>query len=150
MKTKRALFPPLAFFVLAYGLSAAQETTQTRTISGQVVFLYYSDLEEAAHFYESIMGFRKTFSLDWVKIYESNQGASVGIVDEKKGFLKEAKDKPVMLSWVTDDVDGWYRYLKERGVTIQTEPEDTEETGIRSFIFSDPGGYTLELFSWTR
>jgi lactoylglutathione lyase len=150
MKTKRALFPPLALFVLGYGLSAAQETTQTRTISGQVVFLYYSDLEEAAHFYESIMGFRETFSLDWVKIYESNHGASVGIVDEKKGFLKEAKDKPVMLSWVTDDVDGWYRYLKERGVTIQTEPEDTEETGIRSFIFSDPGGYTLELFSWTR
>ena len=123
---------------------------ESKSITGQVVFLYYADLEEAAHFYESIMGFRQTYSLDWVKIYETNQGASIGIVDEKKGFLKEAKDKPVMLSWVTDDVDGWYQYLKEKGVEIKTEPNDTPETGIRAFIFSDPGGYTLEFFAWTR
>jgi predicted enzyme related to lactoylglutathione lyase len=136
----------LALIVGGYGLSMAEE----RSITEQVVFLYYADLEEAAHFYESVMGFKKTYSLDWVKIYETNQGASIGIVDETKGFLKEAKDKPVMLSWVTDDVDVWYRYLKEKGVTIKTEPSDNQETGIRAFIFSDPGGYTLEFFAWTR
>ena len=27
-------------------------------ISDQVIFLYYSDLKEAAHFYETIMGFK--------------------------------------------------------------------------------------------
>ena len=121
-----------------------------RGVTGQVVFFYYPDLKEAETFYTSIMGFHETFGLDWVKIYRTNEGASIGIVDEKKGFLREAKEKPVMLSWVTDDVDGWHRYLKNQGVEIKTEPKDTAETGIRSFIFSDPGGYTLEFFSWIR
>ena len=147
---KRALFVMLALLICGYGLSVAEESMEGKKITGQVVFLYYADLEEAARLYESVMGFRRTYSLDWVKIYETNQGASIGIVDEKKGFLKEAKDKPVMLSWVTDDVDGWYRYLKEKGVEIKTEPKDTPETGIRAFIFSDPGGYTLEFFAWTH
>ena len=78
----------------------AESAVGERNISEQVVFLYYSDLEKAAHFYESVMGFQKTYELEWVKIYSTNQGASVGIVDEKKGFLQEAKEKPVMLSWV--------------------------------------------------
>jgi predicted enzyme related to lactoylglutathione lyase len=141
----------LALAISFYACGPSVESSETeRNISRQVVFLYYSDLAEAARFYESIMGFEPTYSLDWVKIYQTNQGASVGIVDEKKGFLDKADDKPVMLSWVTDDVDGWHRYLKEKGVKILTEPKDTSETGIRSFIFSDPGGYTLEFFAWTR
>ncbi len=53
-----------------------------------------------------------------------------------------------MLSWVTDDVDGWYRYLREKDVKIIRPPQDSKEAGIRGLIFEDPGGYTLELFQW--
>jgi predicted enzyme related to lactoylglutathione lyase len=157
---KRAFVTTLLTLVSGFGIlvvlgkpmipTSVEAMAEGKGITEQVVFLYYSDLEAAANFYGNIMGFRETYSLDWVKIYETTQGASIGIVDEKKGFLEAAKDKPVMLSWVTDDVDGWYRYVKGKGVEIQTEPKDTEETGIRSFIFSDPGGYTLEFFAWTR
>jgi predicted enzyme related to lactoylglutathione lyase len=122
-----------------------------RSVTGQVVFFYYPDLKEAETFYGSIMGFQETFGLDWVKIYRTNEGASIGIVDEKKGFLKGAQDedKPVMVSWQTDDVDGWHQYLKEKGIKILSPPEDSPETGIRGFVFADPGGYALEFFTWT-
>jgi predicted enzyme related to lactoylglutathione lyase len=131
-------------------VSRPATAAEGRNISEQVTFLYYSDIEEAGQFYESVMGFEPTFELYWVKIYKTNQGAAVGLVDETKGSLKSSGDKPVMLSWVTDDVDGWYEYLKGKGVKMLSEPGNTEETGIRSFLFQDPGGYTLEFFEWTR
>jgi len=57
----------------SFSASAAQD----RNISEQVTFLYYSDIEEAGRFYESILGFEPTFELYWVKIYKTNQGAAV-------------------------------------------------------------------------
>jgi len=122
-------------------------------ISEQVVFLYYADFEKAADFYESIMGFEEieqTSSLDWVAIYRTADYSYVGIVEEGKGFLKSSPDKPIMLSWVTDDVHGWYQYLKEKDVEIIRPPEDSKEAGIRGLIFKDPGGYTLEFFQWIK
>ena len=34
--------------------------------------------------------------------------------------------------------------------TDYVEIEAYQKMGIRAFIFSDPGGYTLEFFAWTR
>lgn len=137
------------FNVLFSSVGLSHEASRPK-IESQVVFLYYTDLEKAIHFYESIMGFQQTYSLSWVRIYETNENSSVGIVDEKKGFHRTSKDKPVMLSWVTNDVDGWFRYLKEKGVKIISPLEENQEAGIRSFIFADPGGYTLEFYQWTN
>jgi predicted enzyme related to lactoylglutathione lyase len=142
-------------FVLLVGMQAlavgeAEQAAEKGNISEQVIFLYYADIEEPARFYQSILGFEPTLELDWVRILKTNQGASVGLVDESKGSLKSSGDKPVMLSWVTDDVDGWHEYLKEKGVKILSTPSNNEEAGIRAFLFQDPGGYTLEFFQWTR
>jgi predicted enzyme related to lactoylglutathione lyase len=119
-------------------------------IFDQTVFLYYSHLDKAAHFYEQIMRFKPFFSLDWVRIYQVAGNASLGIVDEKKGFHRSSQTKPIMLSWTVDDVDEWYKYLREKDVEIVSEPEDNPETGIRAFIFHDPEGYALEVFKWMK
>ncbi len=129
-------------------LAETTEPEEERKVTEQVVFFYYSDLAEVAEFYETIMGFKETFALDWVKIYQTTGNSSIGIVDEKKGFLKGATEKPVMLSFVTDDVDRWYRYLEGKGVKILSVPADNTETRIRAFVFKDPGGYSLEFFEW--
>ena len=61
-----------------------------------------------------------------------------------------------MLSIVTDEVDAWYDKLSAAGVTMQSElsPPGTEkEPGtapVRGFIAEDPGGYTIEFFSWNK
>ena len=139
------VFVGLTLFCSSLGLS--YEASRPK-IESQVVFLYYADLEEANHFYESIMGFQKTFSLSWVKIYRTSEDSSIGIVDEKRGFLRTSEEKPVMLSWVTDNVEGWFQYLEEKGVTMMSPLGENQEAGIRSFVFSDPGGYALEFFQW--
>ena len=73
-----------------------------------------------------------------------------------RGFHAVAEDKPVMLSIVTDDVDGWYRLLVDSNVVIRTElrPDDQkaapDRAPVRGFVVEDPGGYTVEFFSWQR
>ncbi len=120
-------------------------------VKDQVVFLYYSDIEKAANFYESVMGFKQieqTQSLEWVSIYKATDNSYVGIVDEKRGTLKTSQEKPVMLSWVTDDVDAWYEFLKDKNVSIIRAPKTNRETGIRAMLLKDPGGYMLEFYQW--
>lgn len=130
------------------GAAPARERA-TPGVTSQVVFLYYADLEAPTQFYESIMGFKKTFDEGWVKIFKGPGDFSVGVVSSSKGFMKASEDKPVMISWTTDDVDAWNEYLKKHNVEIVSPPKN-QVTGIRNMVFKDPGGYTLELFQWLK
>lgn len=137
------------------GASAQHERKRPpANISSDIVFFYYKDVDTAAPFYERVMGLEKTLDLGWIKIYALTSTASVGITQEGHGFHKASKDKPAMLSIVTDDVDAWYRRLKDEGVPILSDlpaPDDMpspDEAPIRGFIAADPGGYTIEFFSW--
>ena len=117
--------------------------------TGQVTFLYYADIEKAADFYGNVMGFEKTFDEEWVMFFAITNTSSVGLVDEKKGFLKASDDKPVMLSIVTDDVDSWYSNLKQKDVKFIKHLDKAKSTGfVYGFLVEDPGGYTVEVFEW--
>lgn len=128
--------------------SAFQAQEGRPAIQSQVTFLYYSDLAEAARFYEEALGLKATFSLEWVKIYEVTKTSSLGIVDTSRGHFKTPETRGVMFSLVTDDVDAWHARLQSRGAKILGPPKSNPETGIRAFLFQDPGGYTLEFFQW--
>lgn len=127
-------------------------------IKGTVTFFYYEDLEAAAHFYHELLQLPVTMDEDWVKVLRITATSSVGLVLQGRGFHDVADDKPAMLSMVTNDVDEWYRRLQEARVVIRSElapldetsDETSEEGGapIRGFIAEDPGGYTVEFFSW--
>lgn len=126
----------------------AQALEGRPAIRSQVTFLYYSDLAEAARFYEETLGLKATFSLEWVKIFQITETASVGLVDTRRGHFNTPETRGVMLSLVTDDVDRWYDRLKISGAKLLGPPKSNPETGIRAFLFQDPGGYTLEFFQW--
>jgi predicted enzyme related to lactoylglutathione lyase len=117
-------------------------------ISGQVTFLYFDDFEGAAKFYGQTLGLQSTLDLDWVKIYQLSPTSSVGLVNATQGTHRPSDSKPVMVSLVVEDVDGWYEFLKGRGVDIPSPPKDSARSGVRSFGFKDPEGYTLEVFAW--
>lgn len=118
------------------------------TIDSQVVFLYYSDVNEASAFYESTLGLEKTFDEGWVKIYRTSATSFVGLVDESRGSHRVSESKPVMLSIVTSEVDAWYEHLRNAGVKILSELADSESVPVRAFLVEDPGGYTVEFFAW--
>ncbi len=118
---------------------------------GEVTFLYFNDIDKAAEFYGNILGLRKTFDAGWVRIFAISPSSSVALVDAAKGAHRASEDKPVTLAMVVSDlkdVDRWYEYLKTRGVSIHMPPFDAPSVNVREFRFTDPEGYTLEIFAW--
>ena len=121
-----------------------------------VVFFYYQDLDAARAFYARRLGLEPTLEMEWVTIYRIGPGSSVGLVQDGRGYHSVAEDRPAMLSIVIDDVDGWYQHLRAAGVPVLSSPPSAEELAarggdappIRGFLVEDPGGYTVEFFSW--
>lgn len=118
------------------------------TPSEQIVFLYYQDLAVADAFFGSTLGLQKTMDLEWVKIFRTVAGSSIGCVKEGRGSLKTAADKPVMVSWVVADVEGWHRRLTASKVRIVKPLQTSSQPPMKSFLFEDPTGYTFELVEW--
>ncbi len=51
----------------------------------------------------------------------------------------------VILTLVTENVDDWYRKLRDAGVEIKTAPAQDPQYNIYHFFFRDPNGYLLEI-----
>ena len=115
------------------------------SIASQITFLYYKDLAAAQQFYEGILGLELVEDQGWAKIYRVNGTAFVGLVDEAHGSLKAQPENAVMLTFVVEDVLGWYQYLREKGVKIRQEYGRSETIQIEYFFAEDPGGYVLEF-----
>jgi predicted enzyme related to lactoylglutathione lyase len=118
--------------------------------SEQIVFLYYQDLAIADTFFGKTLGLEKTMDLEWVKIFRTVAGSSIGCVKEGRGSLKTATDKPVMVSWVVADIEGWHRRLTASDVRIVKPLQTSLEPPMKSFLFEDPTGYTFELVEWLK
>ena len=115
------------------------------SIASQITFLYYKDLAAAQQFYEGILGLKKVEDQGWAKIFQVNGTAFVGLVDEAHGSLKTQPENAVMITFVVDDVPGWYHYLCEKGAKIVREYGRSQTIQIEYFFAEDPGGYVLEF-----
>jgi len=112
----------------------------------QITFLYYSDLEPVAEFYESMLDLELVEDQGMAKIYRICGNAYLGIVDGTKGLFRPQRHSAVLLTLVVDDVQAWHDYLKGRG--IETMSEISEDAHVRHFVLDDPGGYTLKVQSF--
>lgn len=122
-------------------------------VGGMTVFLYVTDIDRAVQFYGTTLGLRSTVDKGPIRMFELNPSASIGLVDAKTargGADRPSKDKPLTVSFVVDDIEGWYRYLVARGVAIARAPRDSSNLKVRFFLFTDPEGYELEAISWTQ
>jgi predicted enzyme related to lactoylglutathione lyase len=142
----------IAMTLAGVASAAAQDQGRANALpfSEQVVFLYYADLAVAEAFFGTALGLSKSMDQDWVKIYRTAGGSSVGAVKEGRGYHRTASSKPVMVSWVVDDIDPWYRRLSDAGVKVLKPPQESAESGVRSFLVADPTGYTFEFMQWLR
>ncbi|HDQ72223.1 MAG TPA: VOC family protein [Chloroflexi bacterium] len=114
-------------------------------VQSQITFLYYDDLAAAAAFYENVMGFERVEDQGFAKIYQVQGSAFVGIVSGERGFHQAQEKNAVLLTFVVDDVEAWYAYLKEQGVKIVRELQYVESINIKGFFGEDPGGYSFEV-----
>ena len=119
-------------------------------IEGMFTFTYYDDLDEAERFFRDVMGFEKVIDVDFAKVYRVAGNSHVGLVDSSKGFLKTSEDKPVMLTFVVDDIEAWNQRLKEANVEITQPPKEAAYLRMKTMLFKDPEGYVLEVLEFLK
>jgi predicted enzyme related to lactoylglutathione lyase len=129
-----------------------QEVNMSPIISETVVMLYYKDITAASAFFGETLGLEMTFSQDTAKLFRLTPTSVVGVILEgDTSYHKVQASNAVMLSIVTPDVDAWYdRLMKVEGIKFLKPIADSSTNPIRAFLIEDPGGYTIEFFSWKK
>lgn len=111
------------------------------TFDYPLTFLYTRDLAATAHFYEEVLALPLVRDQGTCRIYSVGRGYV--------GFCTRA-DAPtqpqgVILTLVTDDVDGWFRRLQAADVTVEKAPAQNPTYDIYHCFLRDPNGYLLEI-----
>lgn len=110
-----------------------------------ITFQYYRNLATAAAFYETVLGFELAIDQGWSKIYRICGQAHIGLVDETRGMQNWAEAKTGQLCLRVPDVDAWHAWIATQNVDGLVEPRDSDELGIRAFVFNDTEGYQIEV-----
>jgi catechol 2,3-dioxygenase-like lactoylglutathione lyase family enzyme len=112
-----------------------------------ITWLYYKDMVAMENFYQEVMGLTRVADQGWAKIYRGSESGYVGLVDERRGMHSFTEKKAVNVSFIMDNLDGWFKYVK--GNNSFTLREDSVSTGpeskYRAFVGYDPEGYYFEF-----
>jgi predicted enzyme related to lactoylglutathione lyase len=119
--------------------------TEKMNIKANHLFLYYKDLGRAQFFYEHTLGLKRVLDYGFASIHQISPTTYVGLVDEASGMHKATEPKSVTLSFITEEIDGWYQYLKDQGVEMHRPLGDATRHPTRGFVAYDPEGYFLEF-----
>jgi acetyl esterase/lipase/cyclophilin family peptidyl-prolyl cis-trans isomerase len=124
--------------------AAASAVDTFPLIRGLVVRYFYKDAAAAERFYGRTLGLPQAgpglFRLSETAYLRVGQLAEAGADAEAP--------KTATLSFVSDEVDGWYAYLKSAGVAIKHELKDASRHPTRGFVAVDPEGRLLEFESF--
>jgi catechol 2,3-dioxygenase-like lactoylglutathione lyase family enzyme len=114
---------------------------------GAVTWTYYQDMQEAEKFYEEIMGLRLIVDQGWAKVYQVSETGYIGLVDERRGMHTFSETKAVNISFLVEDVEGWFDYVRTKNAfpLRQDSLEIGPEGKFKGFVGFDPGGYYLEF-----
>jgi predicted enzyme related to lactoylglutathione lyase len=114
-------------------------------VQANIVWLYYKDVPAAQRFYEDVIGLTLMVDQGFAKVYQVSPTSFVGLVDEAQGLHRASDTKPVTVSFVTEQIDGWYDYLVSKGVKMRGPVGDAKRHPTRGFVAYDPEGYFLEF-----
>jgi catechol 2,3-dioxygenase-like lactoylglutathione lyase family enzyme len=116
-------------------------------IDDQITFCYTRDLAATAHFYEQVMGLPLVLDQGSCRIWRVSSSGYLGFC--QRDDMPEqpfGEGKPyVLLTIVTQDVDGWYEYLRAQGVDFTQAPEENARYNIYHCFLKDPNGYWVEI-----
>ena len=108
----------------------------------QITFLYTRDLTATARFYEDALGLPLAVDQGDCRIYQVSGDGYVGFCQR---VAAPAEPAGIIITFVTDDVDGWYARLLASGVQFDKPPEHNPKYAIYHCFLRDPNGYLLEI-----
>jgi catechol 2,3-dioxygenase-like lactoylglutathione lyase family enzyme len=110
----------------------------------QITFCYTRDLAMTSRFYEEILGLERVLEQSGCRIYRVTGQAFLGCCERpERAPAGEANE--VILTLVTEDVDGWHRRLVEHGVPVEKAPAANPQYLIYHCFVRDPNGYLVEI-----
>ena len=116
-------------------------TSSATTFEAQIIFCYTTDFESTTHFYEELLGLPLALDQGKCRIYRVNGGAFIGVCQSEK----ITDTNGVILTLVSEDVDGWHARLEDRGVQFEKAPALNPKFNIYHCFLRDPNGYLIEI-----
>lgn len=107
----------------------------------QITFCYTGDLATTAEFYGGLLGLEQVLDQGGCRIYRTAGQAFLGFCER----VETGTPDGVILTLVTEDVDGEFRRLSAAGVPFEKEPALNPDYNIYHCFFRDPNGYVLEI-----
>jgi len=116
-------------------------------ILGNIVWLYYKNLDDAQLFYQNVFGFELLVDQGFAKVYSCSPTGFVGLVDESQGLHHFSEEKSVTISFISEQIENWYKHMLEQGVEMRCALSQSEAFPVKAFVTYDIAGYYLE-FDW--
>lgn len=117
--------------------------------SSQVTFLYFEKIQEAADFFEGVLGLERVMDTGWAYVWRTAGKAFVGAVDEKHTSLNIDVRGGVLVSLTVDNIEEVHKHLVDSGVKDVQNIYDGQEIPIRSVFCTGPAGYKFEIQQFT-
>ena len=105
-----------------------------------VSFYYTPDLHRSATFWEDKVGLELVLDQGSCRIYRVSRDGFIGFCEKQ-----DATAGDVIITLVTQDVDGRAEALTARGITFEKAPSFNPKFNIYHAFFRDPAGYLVEL-----
>lgn len=106
-----------------------------------VTFCYTRNMEETHRFYNVLLELPMVLDQGRCRIYRVSPGGFIGFCEGER----PDPENTVMITLVTDDVDGWFEKLKTAGHPAIKAPALNPEFNIYHCFVKDPSGYTVEI-----
>ncbi len=113
---------------------------QLAPFTEQIVFLGVADIERSSAFYGGLLGLRLVLDQGDCRIYRTAGDAYLGICARPQ----RATDG-LILTLVTDDVDGWHVRLDLADVVCVRRPSYHPKYAIYQAFYRDPDGHLIEI-----
>jgi len=108
----------------------------------QITFLQAQNLALTRQFYSKTLDLPLVRDQDACLIFGVAENAYLGFC---RHIEPMEPGRRVILTLVTDDVDGWYLRLISRGADLVSQPESNPKFNIYHFFLKDPNGYWVEI-----
>jgi catechol 2,3-dioxygenase-like lactoylglutathione lyase family enzyme len=108
----------------------------------QITFLYTADLAATARFYEEMLGLPLALDQGDCRIYQVSRDGLLGFCQRASAPQQPAG---IIVTLVTQDVDGWHARLARQGVAFEHPPALNPTYNIYHCFLRDPNGYLLEI-----